>query len=238
MGLKIFSVAASAALLVGAGHASAAVITIDTFDTAQAVSDAPFAGQPQGSEAFADEAIGDYRDLYVDTDADGNFGATTLEVSGGELTFNNESGVTGSGWVTYDGLDGDPLTVDTTGLGGFDFLDGAGAGFLVDVVRLDLPFLVTVTAWDMFGQETSFTSEVSASGEPFLPLAAFGNDLFNWNAVGALQFFADSNGTGNVDAAISSIKVDTGVIPLPASALLLLGGLGGFSAFGLRRKRK
>jgi hypothetical protein len=237
MNWKIFTAAASAALLAGGGQAAAAVISIDTFSTPQAVADDPFAEQPQGSEIVAGEALGGFRDLYVETDDDGNFAATTLEVSDGNLSFNNESGVTGRGWVTYDGGDGNPLTVDTDGLGGVDLEDGPGAGFFFEVVRLDLPFQVTIMAWDLSDMTTMFTAEVSATGDPFLPLAAFSNPDFDWNNVGALQFMADSNGTANVDATIGSISVETGVIPLPASALLLLGGLGGLSAFGMRRKR-
>ncbi len=241
MDFKIFTVAGSAALLVSAGHASAAVITIDSFDTLQAVSDAPFGDvQPQGSEVNAPDAVGGWRDLHVETDDAGNLGATTLEVRDSNLSFSNEDNVTGRGWVTYDGFDEDPFGVNTTGLGGLDLFTGplGTPGFLFEVVRLDLPFDVTIKAWDMFGETTEFSSTVSASGTPFLPFAAFSNDAFDFNAVGALQFFADSGDTTiNVDAAIGSIAVDTGVIPLPASALLLLGGLGGLSTLGMRRRR-
>ncbi|CUH21209.1 hypothetical protein JSE7799_00544 [Jannaschia seosinensis] len=245
MNFKILTVGASAAFLVGAGHVSAAVITIDSFDTPQAVADEPFGvAQPQGSEVKAPDAIGGWRDLYVETDDEGNLSATTLEVRDSNLSFSNEDNVTGRGWVTYDGYDDDPFGVNKTGLGGIDLFTGplGTPGFLFEVVRLDLPFVVTVRAWDMFGETTEFSSTVSSTGTPFLPFAAFSNEAFDFNEVGALQFFADSGDTTiNVDAAIGSISVDTGVVPLPAPALLLLGGLGGFgglAAFGKRRRKR
>lgn len=241
MNLKTFAAAASATLLVGAGQAAAATITIDTFNTPQAVAAEPIVtpSQPQGSEVSADEAIGGWRDLYVETDDTGNTAATTLEAGGGVLSFTNETFSTGSGSVTYDGNDGDPFGVDTDGLGGIDLFTGplGTPGFFFEVITLDLPFEVTITAWDMSGATTGFGGTVSETGTPFAPFAAFSNSDFNWNSVGALLFAADSNGTQKVDAAIGSITADMGEIPLPASALLLLGGFGGLSVFGLRRKR-
>ena len=256
MDFKIFTTAATAALLVGAGHASAAVISIDTFDqTPQAVSDLPLGSRPQSSSFAAPEALGGERDLYVNANPATQEGAATLVVaddpkdpSDGVLSFNTNSGFQAGAWSVYDGNDGNAAPfapdlgldgVDKTGLGGLDFLDGSGAGFLFDVVRVDLSLLVDITAWDLSGATTLFSAPVVAGGSPFVPLEAFSNPDFDWNNVGALQLFADSNGVDSVDASITSISVDTGtgVIPLPASALLLLGGLGGLSAFGLRRKR-
>jgi hypothetical protein len=60
----------------------------------------------------------------------------------------------------------------------------------------------------------------------------------NWSSIGALQFFAQTGPNSDVpalDGAIGRISVE--VIPLPASALLLLGGMGGLGALRLRKKR-
>ena len=257
MNLKIFTAAASAALLVGAGHASAAVVTIDTFDeTDQAVADDPIGDRSQASAENASEVVGGERDLYVLANPSDQDGAATLVVdddpedpSDGVLSFNTNSGFQAGGWVVYDGDDNNPNPfapdlgldgVDKTGLNGLDLFDGplGNPGFLFEVVRVDLSLLVEIMAWDMSGETTTFSAPVVAGGTPLAPFSAFSsNPDFDWNNVGALQFFASSNGVDSVDAAISSISVDTGVIPLPASALLLLGGLGGLSAFGMRRKR-
>ena len=80
----------------------------------------------------------------------------------------------------------------------------------------------------------------AGGGNPFVPLAAFSGGPIDWNQVGALQFFAQT-GEGNdvpaLDGAIGSISVETGVVPLPASALFLLGGFGALGALRSRRRK-
>ncbi|WOI58333.1 VPLPA-CTERM sorting domain-containing protein [Palleronia sp. LCG004] len=252
MMIRLFSGAATAALLVAAGPAAAAVITIDTFDTPQTTFDrpAPSEGAPQGSEIAAAEAIGGYRDMYVETDAKGRLGATSLVAGSdpqspadGILSFNNEDGVTGRGWVTYDGQDGGflPNEVNINGLGGLDLWTGPiGGGFFFDVLRVDADLFAGITAYDTSGQTTSFGGTVVESGTPFAAFTDFDNPDFNWNSVGALQFFAQSGVNSDVislDGAISSITVNTGVVPIPAAGFLLLAGIGGLSIAGRRRRK-
>lgn len=239
----LLAATASVALLVGGTPLLAATLLIDNFEDAQSVEDAPGIGNQVGPSA---NIIGGYRDLLAESDASNErVGATELAAVEGMLTFNNDTGVTGRGWVTYDGANlvgNDPLNVDSAGLGGIDFFDGAGAGFLFEIIAVDLPgIFIKIRAWDIFDNMVTYAESLPAGGgNPFVPLAAFAGGPIDWNQVGALQFFAQT-GEGNdvpaLDGAIGSISVETGVVPLPASALFLLGGFGALGALRSRRRK-
>lgn len=83
------------------------------------------------SSVVATGVIGMERDLVVElTSATGgvslNANAFNLEL----LEFNSSTTAAGRGAVVWDGTDGDPLTVDPTGLGGIDLTDsGVSNGF-------------------------------------------------------------------------------------------------------------
>jgi hypothetical protein len=241
----LLAAAASSALLLGATHAMAATILIDNFDDDQRVEDAPGAGAVNNSQLGpSGNIVGGYRDLLVQTDAVGQDDATELSALNSRLEFNNDSEVTGRGWVTYDGANEvgtDPGNVDFSGLGGLDFLDGPGAGFLFEIIAVDLPgIFIEIRAWDIFNNLATLAKELPAvGGSPFVPLEAFAGGI-DWNNVGALQFFAQTGAGSDVpalDGAIGSITVETGVIPLPASAFLLLGGFGALGALRARRRK-
>ena len=239
----LLAATASVALLVGGTPLLAATLLIDNFNDAQSVQDAPGAGTQVGPTA---NIIGGYRDLLAESDApEDQEGATELAAVNGMLTFNNDAEITGRGWVTYDGANlvgNDPLNVDPAGLGGIDFFDGAGAGFLFEIIAVDLPgIFIKIRAWDIFNNMVTYAESLPAGGgNPFVPLAAFSGGPIDWNQVGALQFFAQT-GEGNdvpaLDGAIGSISVETGVVPLPASALFLLGGFGALGALRSRRRK-
>ena len=239
----LLAATASVALLVGGTPLLAATLLIDNFDDAQSVEDFPGTGTQVGP---SDNIMGGYRDLLAESDAPNEQpGATELAAVNGLLTFNNDAEVTGRGWVTYDGanaIGNNPNSVDPDGLGGIDFFDGAGAGFLFEIIAVDLPgIFIEIRAWDIFDNMVTYAESLPAGGgNPFVPLAAFSGGPIDWNQVGALQFFAQT-GEGNdvpaLDGAIGSISVETGVVPLPASALFLLGGFGALGALRSRRRK-
>jgi len=214
----------------------ALVLNIDTFDTPQSVSDVPGVGETVGSEVYAPEALGLYRDLYVETDASAP-SSTILEVAASTLSFSNTFGTTGRGWITYDGLDGDPngeTGVDTTGLGGLNFLIGPDPYMFFDVVSRDETLEITVNAWDMSGNMVSYFEALTTELDPALPLSVFSGDPgFDWSQVGALQFYVNAP-NANLDGGLASITLRSDV-PVPAAALLLLTGLGGLAAVRARR---
>lgn len=261
MNYRLLCAAASCALLIGAAPSLAASILIDNFDDFDRVADEPLGSIPNNSQ-IAGGMVGGFRDLLVENDNMVTSGtelvAQLRPVTGDTiLEFNNGTEDTGRGWVTYDGsnmVGTDPTNVNTMGLtdgaGGIDLLLGSLdlTGFLFDIFAVDQAGLfIEIRAWE-YGAGSDLASAATYSetlpaggGNPFVPFAAFGGAAIDWSNVGALQFFAESglgpDGTRvkGLDGAIDSISVS--VIPLPASALLLLGGVGGLGALRLRRRK-
>jgi hypothetical protein len=240
---KFLGAAASVAVLVTGAQAYAATLVIDSFGDQQRVQDTP-TNNPNNSQVSA-AVLGGFRDLEVlNTNADGSAeGATELHVTGGNLKFSNVAGAQGEGYLTYDG-DDDATSVNTTGLGGANLLIGANPYlFFAEPadVKFDNTAFFTVTAWDMDGGIATYEETLTATYDPRLFFSDFTTTAgFDFGNLGALQFFISSTGLADsVDGAITQIEVradDVAPIPLPASGLLLLGGMGGLTF--LRRRQK
>lgn len=258
MNYRLLSAAASCALLVGAAPSLAASILIDDFSVDQTVQDLPDTDSPTNSQVGPDGSIlGGYRDMFVETDPIirdgvdvGKVEGTELRAVTGVLQFNNDDEVTGRGWVTYDGagIVGDnPTNVDVGGLGGEDLLLSTVdlTGFLFDIVTVDLPGLyIEIRAWDTLGTNDGSSPDAiyaeslpAGGGNPFVRFSDFTGDI-DWTSIGALQFFAQTGEDSDIPALDGAIdRISVSVIPLPASALLLLGGVGGLGALRLRRRK-
>jgi hypothetical protein len=193
------------------------------------------------SNLAAPEAIGGYRDMFVQKRSDGSgeegLRGTRAATGGGVLSFSNDSQVQGFGCVTWDGsyAGSDCDDVATSGLGGVNLLS-YGPGFDFEVIDVDHMLEFTMNVWDMDGTLSTYFEEIPPIEQlvTFLPFSDFTGGA-DFSDVGAIQIYVNAP-VDNLDGAIGEINV----VPLPASALLLLGGLGGLgglSAFRTRRRK-
>jgi hypothetical protein len=225
---------AAAAVALAAGAAPASAVTIDSFDTFQAVADVVSGAPGDANQVAAPEAIGGWRDMYVQK-VSGPVGRGTSATSGdGILSFSNDSLTRGFGCVTWDGSEAsaDCNDVDVDGLGGIDLLS-MGPGFDFEVIQVDHLLEFTMKVWDTAGVLSTYFEVIPPIEEleTFLAFSQFDGSA-NFSSVGAIQIFVNAP-VDDLDGSIGEVSV----VPLPASALLLLGGLGGLSAFRARRRK-
>ncbi|WP_299656692.1 VPLPA-CTERM sorting domain-containing protein [uncultured Jannaschia sp.] len=240
MNTKYLGLTAAAALVASTAGAFAATVTIDSFDTDQVVSDVPSASSVNNSTIAAPEAIGGFRTMAASNSTSNRpTDATTFDSFGGILTFSNTRNSTGSGSLTYD-ADGAGLMTSLL-IGTDPFFSFEGASF-----DNDSNVNITANLTDNDGTVISYVENVASGNfSPDLFLTQFNTDEdyddFDFGNVFALQFIVDTIGLqDNIDGQISAITLNAGdtppnVIPLPATGLLLLGGLGGLTV--LRRKK-
>lgn len=223
---------AAGAVALTASSATAATIMIDSFETFQQVADSPVPPTaPSTSTILAGDVLGGSRTLTVSTSPinppSTNFGSSltsTGDPADSRLIFNNNDGQQGVATVIYG--------VDAGGVALGDLTDsGTNDKFFFEVLSGDLPgSFFSATVEDIFANVFTVTELLVPGFSPFQDFADFiGVDFEN---VASLTFKLDSNGVDSFDGSIGSISA----VPLPASALLLLGGIGGLAAFGRRRK--
>ncbi len=251
-------IAGVTALLMGASTASAMTIPVDVFTDDQFVQDAP--GMSVKSSAIMGGMLGGTRFLEVSNNESITAG-TQLNSAGGTISFNNASTATGIGFIVYDGTTArgsltDPgigVGVDTMGLGGVNLVVGPSISqtfFSFDLSGFDpgatTTALFSAFAYDMSGG-SAFFGEVVGSGPiaPDLFLSDFVG-IIDWTDIGALAFTIDSTvtsdpifgdfGGGGFDGQVGAITINA--IPLPASVLLMLSGVGALGGAGFLRRKK
>ncbi len=138
------------------------------------------------------------------------------------------------------------IPVNITGLSGVDLLstgtiDTRSFAFEVGSFEALADVDFRAYAWDMSGNVATYFENLFNPGpdnivtfDTSLRLSEFTfGGAFDWSSIGALAFSVESLNP-EFDGTIGSISV----VPLPASALLLLGGLGGLAGMSAAKRRR
>lgn len=228
MKLVAFGLVGTAAVLLTSAQVSAATVIFDSFNMNQSVSDQPFTGTTTTSTvAFGTAGT---RTLTVANGSNNGTaeGATTLQASGGALSFSNNDQATGTGTVSY------------TGVG--DISNGANPYFFFDVGVFDNVANFLASATDTNGNTSTYQEVLQAGFSPFLYFAQFVGAA-DFNKLADLSFTIDTKAVpgfgqvASVDGSLNAISLNApSAVPLPAGGILLLAGLGGL--FAMRRKSR
>ncbi|MBV1866717.1 MAG: VPLPA-CTERM sorting domain-containing protein [Marinosulfonomonas sp.] len=128
------------------------------------------------------------------------------------------------------GLGGATVT-NRQALGTSFTVNHTGAGFV------DFFFQTLERTWEDLNRNMIVNEALTIANNG---LSAFGNlsmafgEVFNNNS-SVLVFFGDGRGDGDYDDMV--VRIDASVVPLPATAFLMLGALGGLGALRGRKKK-
>ncbi|NBB81747.1 MAG: hypothetical protein GVY36_20305 [Verrucomicrobia bacterium] len=231
--MKKFTTTVSAAALVAltapAGMASS--ILLDDFSTFQQVVDV---AQAPETNTSTESGVGDFgadRKMTVITSG-GGLEASTFTSTGGSgfvpsntLTLINGTGQASDATLGYNF--GGPVDLTMGGLNDKFFFEFPGGILSGDVTGSN--FLTTVNSTSGSGTNTEALTPASS---PFLSFSDADFASVDFENVKSLAFTFES--VPSFDGSLNAISV----VPLPASALLLLGGLGGFAGLSAANRRR
>ena len=241
------------ALLAFGVNAQAATIVIDEFSDFQLLQATGPISANTDEGSVAGSVLGGERDMFLRVLGGASSQHATVvafDLGGGDnsLFVSQQSTISSSTLIVWDGADGDASNIDYTGLGGFD-LRGGGTEFGLElgVNMRDQPFDVTFTVYDASDPSGNTWSRetITLSGPSFaaqaitIPYGHFtthgpngGVDFSNVGAV-AMEIGAFNPG--------SDIEIDylrTSVVPEPSSIVMALLGTALCGWNVLRRRRK
>ncbi len=243
--MKMFKIAALvSASILAAPAAMAASVLIDDFSVFQEAADQATAQTGSPTLVVDASLFGGSRFFEVTntTPGGGGSGGTILTSTGNNQAFQqtpentlkyaNDPGQTGIATVIYDGRNA--LNVGAT-FAPFDLTDGGtNTKFFFDLVE-DTPNFAgatfTTTVTDTNGSAT-FVELLDNNFSEFTEFSSFAG--INFAEVTSLAFTFNTNALAGFDANLASISA----VPLPASILLLLGGLGGLAGVSTVSKRR
>ncbi|PIL20447.1 hypothetical protein P775_09490 [Puniceibacterium antarcticum] len=217
------------------------MVSIDTFDAQSLVVDGTFPGGSPSAQVSGASIIGGSRSIQA-VNHDGELFGTIVSTNNdaaksGFFSVSNSSGTSGTGILTWDGgTDGNPLSVDTFGLGGVDLVLGSNDAFAFDIISIDQPFTLTLQVWDDVSS-VSVTKTLTTADKGTTNYTLFSEFAgINFLKIGAIQMTL----VGSNDADITmndfvSTVVPPSPVPLPASIPLLLMGV---AALGVMRNKR
>jgi hypothetical protein len=222
------------------------------------VNNAEWVGGTQAT--LGNDIIGGERDLVVinsyEQGGDNPNRGAAMDVYNGVLNFSTDTQTAGTGWVVWDGTDGDAYSVDYTGLGGID-LSGY-SGFSVTTIFSDADYQFTInmytdgnnyTAIDLLAQATNtpvttfipflpFTlSEAQCDADPAtVDCRKVGSGL-DLTSVGAIAVGLNTGDPTDVHSLAIDLTIDQVVtVPEPSTLAILSLGLLGMGAYSRKRK--
>ncbi len=247
------SIAAAAALAIAAfGPAPASAIIIDSFDHGPVDISANLATPLVQSVVDAPGIIGGQRETTVEyynptSTAPDNVRLRVDFADQNNFSHSQDAGVAGISTFTYDGMDGDPNSIDYSGLGGVDLTEGGLADrFIFTVIFADqsvsevLGLRVYTDATHYSERFVSFATPINSPSQINLLFSDFNvgagaagaADLTN---IGAIILAIDGRFENGLDVRLDMLE--TLVIPEPATISLFALGITAVAGLGRRRYR-
>ncbi len=229
----------------------AANVSIDDFSqTTQQLEFNPPPGGPAvtaGSTAFdettAPEAIGGFRDLFIQTDNQIDFddsGSVAVVSNKGVAQVANTVNSNINVAITWDGSD-NAEAVNTSGLGGVDLIDGTNTGLLLDINFADLGVDLVFNIWDTAGNVAAVSRTFAIqrqNEEVFFDYANLVGDTVDLTGVGAIQLLVSGPRAYDVDLFLLQSTNPNPPPTVSAPATIALVGLGMIGVSMTARKRK
>lgn len=190
---------------------------VDDFETTQVVTAAPPLPSSQNSVQADSGVIGGERDMYVElTQGNDPFSSVSLVSAAGLLRLASDTTVTGNAKIVWDGIDGNALAINHSGLGGVDLTQFNGntmtgialtSGADHPNAKIKLRIYSDANNWSEFTTTVPESTGGAAVGQAVfrfddLPTAQSGNGA-NFAHVGALELTFE--GVNAVDGQVSLV---------------------------------
>jgi hypothetical protein len=221
-----FLIAVGVLVVLMVGIALAASLGIDTFDNGDMELAAPWS-EPRivsGTVTSTVGILGTERDVYVEiTNGSGSSRVfVTVYSTTNRYSHSQDDGVTGYSIVTWDGEDGDPTSLNPTGLGGVDLTSGGvytGFGWLQ--VSGDLQGVIVIIVTTDASNYSVYTTTTQAGNDlyyfaPFNSFVIAGGSGADFGNVGSISLKVDGTNRASFDTSIDFFDVpefDYGDLP-------------------------